>query len=61
MWISLEGECYNQLADKVGGGGGGGLQKIFFPSLRPHHWSKNKGGRVPQALPLDPPLSCRNV
>ena len=31
MWISLEGECYNQLADKGGGGEEeGGLQKIFF-------------------------------
>ena len=31
MWISLEGECYNQLADKVAGGEEeGGIQKIFF-------------------------------
>ena len=44
MWISIEGECYNQLAD----GGGGGCPKKFFRSLGPHHWSKNKGGRAPQ-------------
>ena len=29
MWISIEGECYNQLAEK-GGEEEGGLQKIFF-------------------------------
>ena len=30
MWISIEGECYNQLAEKGGGEEEGGLQKIFF-------------------------------
>ena len=36
-------------------GGGGGLQKIFS-ALQASFWSKNKGGRPPQAPPLDPPL-----
>ena len=52
MWISLEGECYNQWADNRGGGWS---PKNFCRSLGPHHLSKNKGGRAPQAPPLDPP------
>ena len=48
MWISLEGECYNQLADR----GGGVVSKIFYRSLGPHHWSKNKGDGPPQATEL---------
>ena len=30
MWISIEGKCYNQLAEKGGEEEEGGLQKIFF-------------------------------
>ena len=30
MWISIEGECYNQVGRKGGGEEEGGLQKIFF-------------------------------
>ena len=42
-----------------GGGGdteGAGLQKKFFPPFRPQFGSKNKGGRVPRAPPLDLPV-----
>ena len=55
-------------SDKGGGGGGGGavipdpeirggpVSKKTFSALRASVWSKNKGGRVPRALPLDSPL-----
>ena len=33
MWISLEGECYNQLADN-GGGGEGVVSKKNFSVIR---------------------------
>ena len=49
-----------------GGGGGGGQpnpeirgarsQKICFRSLGPHFGLKIRGGHVPRAPPLDPPL-----
>ena len=40
------------------GVGGGRSQKEFFSALRASVWSKNKGGRVPRAPPLDPSLVC---
>ena len=41
-----------------GGGGGGGHQAPEIKGGRAWSpfWSKNKGGRVPRAPPLDPPL-----
>ena len=42
---------------EMGGGGGvtegAGLQKKLFPPFRPQFGSKNKGGWVPRAPPLD--------
>ena len=45
----------------VGGGAGEaegiGLAKKFLPSFGPQFGSKSKGGRVPRAPSLDPPLT----
>ena len=66
----LIGRCnVPALADpdlQIGGGGrssrtsdkGGGA---VFSALRATVWSKNKGGRVPRAPPLDLPLICKDI
>ena len=40
-------------------GGGGRSPQILFSVLGASVWSKNKGGRAPQASPLDPSLTFR--
>ena len=55
LQLRWEGRGGHHPDPEISGGGGGGL-KEFFSAHRASVWSKNKGGRLPWASPLDPPL-----